>query len=161
MPNVHGNINRQSRMELGLRIVLGLCSTCGRDVGDHVKTYFFGRSPDVVLVRRYPRQGNGCTNRPWRWQKIQKNWPGGHPGAPTRTPLGDPFAGLVIGGATMIRHANPTQPVGALAQTMTDSPSLPSFGTVRWRRVFACGALVVAGGTAVALSTVTEAADPK
>src|SRR5580704_7482986 len=29
--------------------------------------YFFERSPDIVLIRRYPGQGNGSTNRPWRW----------------------------------------------------------------------------------------------
>jgi hypothetical protein len=61
----------------------------------------------------------------------------------------------------MIRHANPTQPVGALAQTMTDSSSLrflvPSVSGVSLRAAH----LLSAGGTAVALSTVTEAADPK
>jgi len=61
----------------------------------------------------------------------------------------------------MIRHAGPAQPVGALAQTMTESPSLrllvPTVGGVSLR----AARLLSAGGTAVALPTVTEAANPE
>jgi hypothetical protein len=61
----------------------------------------------------------------------------------------------------MIRHASPTQSVGTLAQTMTESSSLrllvPTVGGVSLLPT----RLSSAGGTAVALSTVTEAADPK
>jgi hypothetical protein len=61
----------------------------------------------------------------------------------------------------MIRHASSAQPVGALAQTMTESPSLrllvPTVGDVS----LLVARLLSAGGTAVALPTVTAAADPK
>ena len=61
----------------------------------------------------------------------------------------------------MIRHASPTQSVGALTQTMTKSPSLrrlvPTVGGVS----LLAARLLSAGGTAIALSTVTKAANPK
>jgi len=66
-------------------------------VSDHLNLLFSERAPDVVLIRRYPRQGKSSTNRPWRRQLAQKSWSEDRCGAPTRTPLGDPFAGLVIG----------------------------------------------------------------
>src|ERR1700675_1203650 len=67
------------------------------DVSDHLNLLFSERAPDVVLIRRYPRQGKSSTNRPWRRQLAQKSWSEDRCGAPTRTPLGDLFAGLVIG----------------------------------------------------------------
>ena len=61
----------------------------------------------------------------------------------------------------MIRHASPSQPVGALAQSMSESPSLrllvPTVGGVS----LLVARLLSAGGTAVALPTVTATADPK
>jgi hypothetical protein len=61
----------------------------------------------------------------------------------------------------MIRHASPAKPVGALAQSMGESASLsllvPTVGGVS---LLAARSLS-AGGAAVALSTVTLAADPK
>jgi hypothetical protein len=61
----------------------------------------------------------------------------------------------------MIRHASPAKPVGALAQSMTESTSLrllvPTVGGVS----LLAARLLSAGGAAEALSTITQAADPK
>jgi hypothetical protein len=60
------------------------CGIAG--VGDHGETYVFERSPDVVLIRRYPRQGNGSTKRPCRWQMAQKSRPEERPGVAAANP---------------------------------------------------------------------------
>jgi hypothetical protein len=61
----------------------------------------------------------------------------------------------------MIRHASPTQSVVALTQTMAESASIsllvPTVGGV----LLLASRLLSAGGAAVALSTITQAANPK
>ena len=61
----------------------------------------------------------------------------------------------------MIRHASPTQSVVALAQTMAESASISLLVPTVGGMLLLAARLLLAGGTAVALSTVTPATDPK
>jgi hypothetical protein len=61
----------------------------------------------------------------------------------------------------MIRHASPAQPVGALTQTMAESASLRFLVPTVGRMSLLAASSLSAAGAAVALSTVTLAADPK
>jgi hypothetical protein len=61
----------------------------------------------------------------------------------------------------MIRHASPMQSVVALTQTMAESASISLLVPTVGSMLLLAARLLSAGGAAVALSTITRAANPK